>query len=106
MANSIMLLPVMRFNLLGNMGKFAAMADFFGENTDRLSTREAAEKAMDALESLSRDLNIPKHLSEFGEKKEEVPALAEGVMKVTRLLANNPRKLLLEDAKTIYESVL
>lgn len=106
MANSIMLLPVMKFNLLGNMGKFAAMAEFFGENTDSLSTRQAAGKAMDALESLSLDLNIPQHLSEFGVKKEDVPALAEGVMKVTRLLANNPRKLLLQDAKNIYESVL
>ncbi len=106
MANSIMLLPVMKFNLLGNMGKFAAMAEFFGENTDSLNTRQAAGKAMDALESLSLDLNIPQHLSEFGVKKEDVPALAEGVMKVTRLLANNPRKLLLQDAKNIYESVL
>jgi len=32
--------------------------------------------------------------------------LAEGVMKVTRLLANNPRKMTLLDAKEIYRKVL
>lgn len=106
MANSIMLVPVMRFNLLGNMDKFARVAAVFGENTAGLSPREAAGKTMEALETLARDLNIARRLGDFGVKKEDVPALAEGVMKVTRLLANNPRKITLEDAKNIYESVL
>jgi alcohol dehydrogenase class IV len=30
--------------------------------------------------------------------------LAEAAMKVTRLLANNPRKMTLEDANAIYKS--
>ncbi|MCF8025015.1 MAG: iron-containing alcohol dehydrogenase [Desulfobacteraceae bacterium] len=106
MANSIMLLPVMKFNLLGNMNKFAKVAALFGENISHLSTREAAYKTIAALEALTADLNIPGHLSEFGVQKKDVPALAEGVMKVTRLLANNPRKIELEDARQIYESVI
>ena len=32
--------------------------------------------------------------------------LSEGVMKVTRLLANNPRTLTLDDAKRIYKAAL
>ena len=106
MANSIMLVPVMKFNLLGNMDKFARIAALFGEPVARMSTRQAAYKAMDALEALTGDLRIPRHLGEFGVKQKDVPALAEGVMKVTRLLANNPRKIQLEDARQIYESVL
>jgi alcohol dehydrogenase len=39
-------------------------------------------------------------------KDEHIPALAQGVMKVTRLLANNPRELTLEDAEEIYRRVL
>jgi len=35
-----------------------------------------------------------------------IPMLADGVMKVTRLLANNPRALTLEDAKRIYKAAL
>lgn len=106
MANSIMLLPVMKFNLLGNMEKFAKMAEFFGENTEGLSIRDAAEEAVAALEYLTEDLDIPGRLSDFGVKKENIPELAEGVMKVTRLLANNPRRLTKSDAEHIYESVL
>jgi alcohol dehydrogenase class IV len=36
----------------------------------------------------------------------QIPMLADGVMKVTRLLANSPRTLTLEDAKRIYRAAL
>jgi alcohol dehydrogenase len=105
-ANSMMLAPVMEFNILGNLAKFARMAQVFGEDSGGLSQREAAKAAVNALKTLAEDLRIPAHLSSFGVKKEDIPSLAEGVMKVTRLLANNPRELTLEDAEEIYERVL
>ncbi len=105
-ANSLMLAPVMEFNMIGNLPKFAYMAEVFGEDVDGLSDREAAMVFIEALQVLSTDLRIPGHLSEFGIKEEDVPSLARGVMKVTRLLANNPRELKLEDAEEIYRSVL
>ncbi len=105
-ANSVMLAPVMEFNMLGNLAKFACMAQVFGEDTRGLSQRDAAKAAVKALKTLAEDLRIPSHLSDFGIKKEHIPSLAEGVMKVTRLLANNPRELTLEDAKEIYLRVL
>ena len=55
---------------------------------------------------LAADLKIPDHLSEFGIKDEDIPQLAEGVMKVTRLLDNNPRELTQKDAEEIYRRVL
>jgi alcohol dehydrogenase class IV len=58
------------------------------------------------MRNLAVDLKIPDHLSEFGIKDEDIPELAEGVMKVTRLLANNPRELTQKDAEAIYRSVL
>lgn len=105
-ANSIMLTPVMEFNMLGNLPKFARMAEIFGEPVEGLNPREAALKAVEALRVLSVDLHIPPQLSRFGVKEEHLPALAEGVMKVTRLLANNPRELTKEDAEEIYRKVL
>jgi len=105
-ANSIMLSPVMEFNMLGNLQKFAAMADIFGEDTMGLSRKRAAQVALDAVRELAEDLNVPSSLSDFGVKEENIPGLAAGVMKVTRLLANNPRVLRQEDAETIYRSVL
>ncbi len=105
-ANSIMLAAVMEFNMLGNLRKFAQMAELFGEDTIGLSERKSAQLAVDALRTLAADLRVPSHLSEFGIKEEDIPSLAEGVMKVTRLLANNPRELGQQDAMDIYRSVL
>lgn len=105
-ANSIMLAPVMEFNMLGNLTKFAHMAQAFGENTGGMNERQAAKAAVESLRNLAVDLKIPKSLSGFGVKAKDIPSLAKGVMKVTRLLANNPRELKLEDAEEIYRQVL
>ncbi len=105
-ANSVMLAPVMEFNMMGNLPKFAHMAKVFGEDGRWLSDRQAAMVFIEALQTLATDLKIPGHLREFGVKDEDIPALARGVMKVTRLLANNPRELKLEDAEEIYRRAL
>lgn len=105
-ANSIMLVPVMDFNKLGNLKKFAEIAGYLGENTAALSEREAAHAAVDAMRILAADLKIPDHLRKFGINDKDISDLAAAVMKVTRLLANNPRELTQSDAEAIYRSVL
>jgi alcohol dehydrogenase class IV len=105
-ANTIMLVPVMQFNLMGNLGKFADIARIFGGCDTSLRERTLAQLAVEALKELARDLEVPQRLGQYGVKADDVPSLAKGVMKVTRLLANNPRKLTLEDAENIYRSVL
>lgn len=105
-ANSIMLAPVMEFNMLGNLQKFADIADVCGEATGGMPPRRAAQLAVDAIRLLSKDLDVPMSLGAYGIKEAHIPDLAAGVMKVTRLLANNPRVLKQEDAETIYRSVL
>lgn len=105
-ANTIMLIPVMEFNLIGNLDRFAKVAEFMGVNVRGMSPREAALRGLEEMRTLAMDLNVPQHLRDFGVKKEDVPGLAEAVLLVTRLLANNPRKLRLEDAIRIYEAAL
>jgi len=105
-ANSIMLPPVMEFNMLGNLKKFAKIAKLLGESVDGLSQREQAQKMIKAIRELVEDLRIPKHLCEFGVAEHHIPELAQGVMKVTRLLANNPRRITQADAEAIYRNVL
>jgi alcohol dehydrogenase class IV len=103
LANSVMLPHVMRFNLLGNLPKFADIGSALGLDTDHLTDKDAALEALEAIEDLMEDLNIPRRLRDLNIPREAIPALAEGVMKVTRLLANNPRRITLEDARRIYE---
>ncbi len=105
-ANTIMLLPVMEFNLMGNLRKFADIANIFGQNTEGLSERQAARLSVEAVRELAEDLGVPSRLSAYGVKEEDIPGLAEAVMKVTRILANNPRDLGLKDAEMIYRKVL
>jgi len=105
-ANTLMLPHVMRFNLLGNVSKFADMAEAFGFSTEGLDDLGGAEIAVQAIERLAEDLQVPKHLAQFGIKETDIAGLAEGVMKVTRLLGNNPRLVNLDDAKDIYKAAL
>jgi alcohol dehydrogenase class IV len=96
----------MRFNVLGNVPKFADMAGVFGFSTDVLDDLSCAETAVNAIERLAEDLQVPRHLADFGITDKDIPGLAEGVMKVTRLLANNPRVVNLKDAGDIYRAAL
>ena len=48
-ANAVLLPHVARYNLIANPEKFADIAEFMGENTDGLSTMDAAELAIHAI---------------------------------------------------------
>jgi alcohol dehydrogenase class IV len=61
---------------------------------------------INAIERLAEDLRVPRYLSEFGATEKDISRLAEGAMKVTRLLSNNPRIMTLGDAKEIYRAAL
>ena len=100
-ANSIMMGPVLTFNTPGNPKKFAEAGIAMG-----LAASTSAEGTIAFMKQLADDIQIPKHLTDFGIRDEHIPGLASGVMKVTRLLANNPRELTHEDAMRLYREVL
>lgn len=104
LANTMMLPYVMRYNILGCPHKFAQMAKAFGEKVDGLSELDGAEAAVKFVERLSDDIKVPRRLRDVKIPEGAISGLAEAAMKVTRLLANNPRKITLEDAVTIYRS--
>jgi alcohol dehydrogenase class IV len=104
LTNTLILPYVMRYNILGCPDKFAQMAKTFGEKVERLSELDGAEAAVKFVERLSEDLRVPRRLRDVGIPENAIPRLAEAAMKVTRLLANNPRKIILEDAVAIYKS--
>ena len=103
LANTIMLSPVMDFNLPAALDKFAVIAEVMGEVTDDLPPREAAYLALDAVDAMIEDCGIDARLSDFGIKEKDFPELAKVAMTVARPLENNPRKVTLEDAIEIYK---
>lgn len=102
-ANAVLLPYVMESNLLGALPRFKIMALAMGERVEELSDREAAGKFIEAIKQLSTDVRIPLHLRDLGVTAGAIPGMAAGAIKVTRLLANNPRKLTVDDIREIYE---
>ena len=79
-ANAILLPHVERYNLISNPRKFANIAEFMGENIEGLSVMAAADKAIDAIVRLSKDVGIPSGLGELGVKEADFEFMAKMAM--------------------------
>jgi len=105
-ANGLLLPYVMEFNVLGDVPKFAQIAQFFGEKVEQFPLLEQAYHAANAVKAIYKDLEIPQSLTELEVPKEAIPEMAKAAMNVTRLMGNNPRQMTVEDAERIYEKAL
>ena len=103
-ANGLLLPYVMECNLPANLPRYAVIAQMLGEKIEGLSLREAAERGVKAVKTLATDINIPLHLQDLGVPREALEEMAVATMDVTRLLANNPKKLTLADVRAIWEN--
>ncbi|AIE60275.1 iron-containing alcohol dehydrogenase [Bacillus methanolicus] len=103
--NAVLLPYVCRFNLISKVERYAEIAAFLGENVDGLSTYDAAEKAIKAIERMAKDLNIPKGFKELGAKEEDIETLAKNAMKDACALTN-PRKPKLEEVIQIIKNAM
>lgn len=100
LANAILLPQVMEFNLIGNLEKFKEIAEIFGENTDGLSLREAAELSVKAIKKLNKDIGIQNGFEEYGVTEDDLDYIASEGMESGNVIVN-PRKPTLEDMKEI-----
>ncbi len=103
LANSIMLLPVLRFNLLSDIQKYATAAKAIGIKTKGITKKEAAQRLIIYFDKLLDELKVKRYLRFYGVKQNDILKLAEKVMKIERLINNNPRKIVIEDAIKIYQ---
>ena len=99
LSTSLMLIPVMSFNLPGNEEKYRLIAQSLSGKPD-----VSAHTALDEIEKLFVDLNLPRNLQAVNVPETALPIMAAKVMDVTRLLGNNPRKVTPEDALAIYQA--
>jgi len=103
MCNAILLPHVSRFNLVSSVDRFGDIAVSLGENIDGLSARAAAEKALDAIMVLSKDVGIPSGLAELNVKDKDFEVMANNAMKDACRLTN-PRIPKLSDVIAIYKA--
>nr|WP_321395677.1 iron-containing alcohol dehydrogenase [uncultured Desulfobacter sp.] len=103
--NAILLPHVSRYNLIAKLERYADIAVALGENIEGLSVREAAERALTAIQTLSKDVGIPSDLTQLGVKKEDLKIMAENAQK-DACGATNPRRPTLDDVIQIYTNAL
>ena len=103
--NAIILPHAMRFMLPGAVSKYVDIAVALGESVEGLSERETAEKAVSAIEQLSRDVGLPKGLSVYGVKADDLPALAETIA-TSFMVSLSPRVAKKEDILEVCKASL
>jgi alcohol dehydrogenase len=103
--NAILLPAVERFNMIAKMDRFVDIAVAMGEVVTGMSKRSAAEKALEAIKTLSKDVGIPSGLAELGVKEKDLKTMAENAQK-DACGFTNPRCPTLNDVIEIYRSAL
>jgi alcohol dehydrogenase len=101
--NGLLLPHVMRYNLRVREQAFARIAALLGEQTAGLSQADAAERAIHAVERISKTIGIPQRLRDLGVKREQLPAFAEKSFAIKRLMGTNPRQPTAADLLAILE---
>ncbi|RKO67899.1 iron-containing alcohol dehydrogenase [Desulfofundulus salinus] len=105
-SNALLFAPVIEFNCISNLAKFARVAEAMGEPVAGKSLREAAMLAAKAVRELVADVGIPKSLRDVGVSESDIEFLTLSAEKQTRLLTNNPRLMTRQDIRNIYRKAL
>ena len=105
LANSLMLAPVLKFNIPAAAPLYAELGDVIGANdTGDFTTR--AEAFVAKMVEICAATGVKSRLSEVGVSHNVLPKLAEDAAKIERLMKNNPRPVSEEDALALYTEVL
>jgi alcohol dehydrogenase class IV len=94
----------MAYNLPVLEDKLALIARAMGERTDSLSSRKAAQRAVEMVYDLTAEVKMPVSLKEMGFQHEDVYKMAEiCISKYPR--PNNPRPMSKEDCLALFEAM-
>lgn len=105
LSNALVLPHVMRFNAGHAAMHYAELADIVAPGSQ--GSDEARSHALiAALEGLAARVGIATTLREVGITEADLDRLADDAMLQTRLLVNNPRDVLRDDARAIYAAAL
>jgi alcohol dehydrogenase class IV len=89
---------VFKFNALSIAWKLPKIAEAMGLRTEGLGTEALTQSISEAILKLMDEVEAPKRLRDIGIPKDALPAMADKLLKIKRLLRRNPRPLTREDA--------
>lgn len=104
LSNSLVLLPVLEFNLPQACSTYAALGRAMLPELAGASDAVAARGFIEAMRACVASMPYAQTLRAAGIGAEDLPMLATEAMKVQRLLVNNPREVAYEDALMMYQA--
>jgi lactaldehyde reductase len=104
-ANALLLPTVMAYNMPAALDKYVQIAKAMNVYRPEMTTEEAAQAAVDAVQALSVRVGIPQHLSELGIKAEDLDRLATAAA-ADVCTPGNPREVNKDIILDLYKKVL
>lgn len=102
-SNTLLLPHVLEFNLPAAPERYAEIAMALGA-TPCANPMETAQAGVAELRTLAQEAGIAMRLSDWNVPESAIEDMARSAMEVTRLLKNNPREVMYEDAVAIYRA--
>lgn len=93
---------VMELNASYCLPKLVAISKAAQVNETRETNEKKAYNAVQAVRNLMEKVESPLSLKQIGIKETDINSMAENMLKVTRLLAHNPKTLTIEDTKPLF----
>ncbi|MDD5658808.1 MAG: iron-containing alcohol dehydrogenase [Actinomycetota bacterium] len=95
---------VMEYNLSFAKSKYAKISKALDKSFYAITESEAAEKSIDLIKKIIKNLGISYRLRDYGIKTKDLDDMAKNAFESSkRLLDFNPRDISLEDAQSIYK---
>ncbi|MFM0047326.1 iron-containing alcohol dehydrogenase [Paraburkholderia sediminicola] len=104
LSNSLMLAPVLRFNQSIAAGQYAELGRVILPESAGMDDDNASRVFIHTISSLVAEMPYSQTLKDAGVAESDLVMLATDAMKVQRLLMNNPRDVVYEDALALYQA--
>ena len=105
-SNAILLPYVMEYNADQVLDKFREVAVAMGLDIAGKDDEGIGKMVVQEIFQLTRDLNIPNDLKQYGIDEGDLEVLTNSAAEVTRLLNNNPKEMTKEDIRDVYLKLL
>jgi alcohol dehydrogenase class IV len=92
----------MEYNLPAAVERYCQVALALGAE-QKNSEEETAIEGVAIIRKLMEQCKLPNQLSQIAIPEDAIPEMARSAIKIQRLLKNNVRQILVEDAIRIYE---
>jgi alcohol dehydrogenase len=102
--NGLLLPHVMRFLLPNCMKPYARVAELLGSDIRGLTEKQAAERAIEAVDQLRERIGVPGKIRELGGLRDQLPGFAVKSFAIKRLLETTPRPATEADLLAILEA--